>query len=87
MSDFKQPVCRGSFALGSACGHCERCYSDPHNPMVFQTYIPMQMCGSTRQDLQNLFDGPIPIPGDRVELICYESGDFFVNLKWRVNNR
>lgn len=23
--EFKAPVCRGSFALGSHCGHCERC--------------------------------------------------------------
>jgi hypothetical protein len=22
---FEKPVCRGSAALGSACGHCERC--------------------------------------------------------------
>lgn len=25
MSDYKDPVCRGSWALGSACGRCERC--------------------------------------------------------------
>lgn len=23
--DFKSAVCRGSYALGTACGHCERC--------------------------------------------------------------
>ncbi|QZI73832.1 hypothetical protein K5F93_20060 [Pseudomonas protegens] len=25
MSDYKNPVCRGSWDLGSACGRCERC--------------------------------------------------------------
>lgn len=25
MSNYKHPVCRGSFALGTACGLCERC--------------------------------------------------------------
>lgn len=28
------PVCRGSAALGTACGHCERCkYHQSHGPM------------------------------------------------------
>lgn len=25
MTDYKNPTCRGSYALGSACGKCERC--------------------------------------------------------------
>lgn len=25
MSPFKKPTCRGSYQLGTACGHCERC--------------------------------------------------------------
>lgn len=26
---FHGPVCRGSYAFGTACGHCERCALDP----------------------------------------------------------
>ena len=29
---FKGLVCRGCYALGTACGHCERCAVDPLNP-------------------------------------------------------
>lgn len=25
---YSQPVCRGSYALGTACGRCERCMED-----------------------------------------------------------
>src|SRR5688500_10741482 len=27
---FKYPTCRGSYALGSACGHCEKCTWERH---------------------------------------------------------
>lgn len=29
---FQKPTCRGAYALGTACGHCERCDIDPLNP-------------------------------------------------------
>lgn len=32
---YKDPVCRGSWALGSACGHCERC--EDTRPMLHAT--------------------------------------------------
>lgn len=31
MSEYKNPVCRGSYMLGTACGRCERCIEE--NPV------------------------------------------------------
>src|SRR5215472_10259595 len=28
MKEYKPAVCRGSYALGTACGHCERCLEE-----------------------------------------------------------
>lgn len=30
MTDFLRPVCRGSKALGTACGQCEKCEKEDH---------------------------------------------------------
>lgn len=37
---FSKPVCRGSAALGTACGHCDRCkwYEDHGLPKTF--FVP-----------------------------------------------
>jgi hypothetical protein len=47
-------------------------------------FIPFQLKAASIADLALHFDGDIPKPGDKVELFCYERGEFFVNLKWRV---
>lgn len=31
MNKYKNPTCRGSYALGTACGHCERCAEERPN--------------------------------------------------------
>lgn len=41
MPAFQRPTCRGSFAFGSACGHCERCtWEQAHGPRLGATIIP-----------------------------------------------
>ena len=41
MPPFKNPTCRGSYALRTACGHCERCsWEMEHGPKLGATIIP-----------------------------------------------
>ena len=52
-SKYKYPTCRGSYAFGTACGHCEKCQEDiqyfkavlrgeEHLPNVTNTKRPSQ---------------------------------------------
>lgn len=52
--------------------------------IAVKEFIPMQLAGRTPEELALFFDGPIPKPGDRVEMVCYAADDKSVSLKWRV---
>jgi hypothetical protein len=41
MPTFSGPTCRGSYALNSACGHCERCaWEREHGPKMAIYLVP-----------------------------------------------
>lgn len=45
--EFKGAVCRGSYALGTACGHCERCKAEAIKRMG-ETGDPVMFASSDR---------------------------------------
>ena len=47
------------------------------------TFTPFQMNG----DIHLFFDGPLPNPGDAVEMVCYEASDRELKFRWRVVQR
>lgn len=38
MPEFKKATCRGCYALGTACGHCERCLWERENNPRYNSY-------------------------------------------------
>lgn len=55
-------------------------------PVVSQIpeFIPFMISGTTPEQLANCFDGPVPVIGDRVELVCYGMVGNSRMFKWRV---
>ena len=47
-------------------------------------FIPFMISGTTPEQLANCFDGPVPVIGDRVELVCYGMVGNSRMFKWRV---
>ena len=47
-------------------------------------FIPFMISGTTPEQLATCFDGPVPVIGDRVELVCYGMVGNSRMFKWRV---
>ena len=63
--------------------------SDPQDftslePINMEEYIPMLLVAKSTEDLQSMFEGPIPKKKDMVALFCYESNPKSVKLRWKV---
>lgn len=50
MSLYKNPVCRGSYALGSACGYCERCVEEQAAMNSNVKGLPVWKRGATAEE-------------------------------------
>ena len=57
----------------------------PDAPVPFKPFefTPFMLSGS-EETIAMHFAGRLPVPGDVVELVCYEVSDRAVKLAWRV---
>jgi len=71
MPEFKHATCRGSYALGTACGNCERCtWEREHGPLLRIFIVPAEKGYE-----------PIPVTGTYISKHQPVAGGYYVVYK------